>query len=189
MDGKRLSKDALILFLFLIPTLCFSQNGKQTTWRSSQAVVDSTGTTSLYLNFQSPLGDDGFGTSYSRPKQVISITNDLLVTGQVDSLKASHNSDSLTIYFVPFDRFGNVIPDTLFFDFTNNDTTSAKQYIDWTPYNQAAKTAGTDAATFWVDLSGNLRDYPGGKFVIEQVSTTATTDSTGVILIVAQGHD
>ncbi len=144
----------VILSLFLVlPAI--AQDGLVHTWIDS-VTLDSTDSEVLYLGFygRRGTGTQGFSSSAITPKNTIHLTDDLLITGYVDSLKASTAKDSITIKVESLDKDGYPLNDVLWFDFTNNDSaSSAVQIAAYIPFNRTTPTLGVTNPTFWVDLT------------------------------------
>lgn len=183
------------MIIVIILSLCLvlpaiAQDGLVHTWTDS-VTLDSTDEEILYLGFYARrgTGTQGFSSSAITPKNTIHLTDDLLITGYIDSLKASTAKDSIAIKAEPLDKDGYVLADAvLWFDFTNHDTAATAQQISaYIPFNRTAPTLGVTNPTFWVDLSGLLKPAHAYKFTVIHTGDGATNDSSRTVLNAAQG--
>lgn len=181
----------VFLFFIFVPSLLLSQNGIVRTYQAT-TTLDSTDIETFFLGLPGDtwFANSGQSTAAITPSNGVDLIDQLLITGHVDSLKASSAVDSLYGWVVGMDKDGYIVNDTLFYDFTNHDTTSAIQYFDASaPWNRAGVAVqGTSLVQFWIDLSGLLRNYHAFKFGIGRVGDGTSADSVLVTQNIAIGE-
>lgn len=187
---KRLARDGFILILLLLALPVFSQDGMIVTLTDS-VTLDSSDTEVLYLGFYSRSGAGTRGISLTAfvPKNNVRLTDHLLITGYVDSLKANTAKDSIYGQIEFLDNDGYVLGSEIFyFDFTNNDSAASIQYLNnITPFNRSSPTLGVSNPTFWIDLSGLMKPVHGLKLTTVHVGIGGSNDSLRVVYNIAQG--
>lgn len=181
----------ILLLLFAMPL--FAQDGGLHNWTIT-VTLDSTDTEVRYLYFWNKSGlfdtnAEGFTATAATPPKEVFITDNLLITGYIDSLKANTAKDSTTIKVEPLDKDGYPLAAAvLWFDFADHDTVASAQQISaFIPFNRTTPTLGVTNPTFWVDLTGLIKATYGLKFTLLHTGDGATNDCTSVKLNVAQG--
>ena len=177
------------LFITILLFVCnnlFAQDGLVLARSSSTITLDSTQTVVVYHEFYNGK-QSAFGTTAPNPADAVRVNDQLIISGRIDSLKASNPNDSLKISVEFLDLNGYVIGELFWLDFTNNDTSATAVENAFTPFNRSAAVRGTTSATFWCDLSGLLKPYHGLKISVTHSGFESTADSIGVIIDLSQG--
>ncbi len=174
------------IFLFLVtPGALFSQDGLIIS-RTASVTLDSTDSEVLFLEFYSR-GSQAFSSTALNPPDAVRINDQLVVSGRIDSLKASNANDSIAVKIEFLDMNGYIIGSVLWLDFGNNNTSASEVKNTYTPFNRSAAVVGTTSATFWCDVSGSLIPAHGLKFTVTHDGFASANDSSLVRLDVAQG--
>ena len=164
----------------------FAQNGLVVS-RSSSAITldDATATATLFHEWYGR-AQSAFSSTAPNPADAVRITDHLIISGRIDSLKASVALDSFSVKIQSLDLNGYLIGDVFWLDFGNNNTNASEVENAWVPFNRSAAVVGTTSATFWCDLAGLMIASHGVKLTIEYEGETVN-DSLRVTFDVAQG--
>ena len=179
-------KSILFLLLFVLPSLGQEINH---TYSRTSTLDDASPSDTYYIYFEQIRiltgGLTGGGVkedTTAELRNTIAFNGDYLVTVFIDSLKANTVLDSIWGYVRPIDQDKVPFGDSLYFDFTNNDTTlTGFDYLEnQVPFNRSAATSLT-VPNAWANLSGTLPPCHGVEVGVT-FTNVAAVDSAGVKL-------
>lgn len=181
--GFFMFKTTILSILFLSVPL-FSQELSHTYSRTS-TLDDATASDTYYIYFDQlawtgGLKGGGVKTDTTAGIKSPNVFNGkYLVTFYIDSLKAGTVLDSLWGYIRPIDKDKVPFGDSLYFDFTNNDTTLTgfNYLLNQVPFNRSASTSLT-VPNGWVNISDILPPCHGVEVGVT-FTQVAATDSAG----------
>lgn len=166
----------VMITTFLLCSITQAQSLK-TISESITVIIDSSNTsTTLYYQFSGARGRNtgaaGFSTTAFTPKSQVHNSGDLVLYAEIDSAAVASTTDSLSGYAIPIGHNGYTYPDTLFFDFANNTTTTTLQYFDFTPFNTSAASLGTTQYSFMINLTNRYEPCFALKIFLQETAYT-----------------